>query len=85
MRHGLAALDLVKPLTDPPPKIHPLGNDIQACVCGQTLNRIQGKLLVAHGMNLPEMAGNATALCWKSPDDKREVFGTQKHHVKNCE
>jgi hypothetical protein len=54
MRNRFAALDLAKPFTDCGQKFHALGNDVEAGVFRQTLNRIQSQLLVAHKMNLAE-------------------------------
>ena len=53
MRYGLTAFDLDQTFLDRRQKLHPFGNILQACVCRQTLNRLQDKLLVAHTLNLP--------------------------------
>lgn len=54
MRHGFTPLDLAQPFPDCCQKLHPLGDDFQAGVRRQALDRIQDKLLVAHGCNLPQ-------------------------------
>lgn len=48
MGNRFAALDLVKAFADGGQKFDSLGDDIQAGVFRQTLDRIQSQLLVAH-------------------------------------
>jgi hypothetical protein len=62
MRHGFPSFELAQPLAKGSQKLYALGDDFQAGILRQALNRIQDKLLVTHGDNLPQAAaeGNGT-------------------------
>ena len=61
VRHGFTAFNLLNPLADRREKLHSLGNGVQPRVFRQSPDRIQGKLFVAHAINMPQrrLKGNA--------------------------